>query len=589
MHIKELLSLKGKCAVVIGGGGKIGYPMAEALAEAGATVYIASTQEENYLNAVEQLGAAGLDGRGIRLDQSNEPDVLACLKRIREECKTPDVLINCGVARPMSQFFDDSVEMWDRSMTVNARGLFIVCRAFANAMAAEGGGSIINVASIYGLVAPDPTLYEGTTIQTEPDYPYTKGGMIMFSQYLAAKFAKQNVRVNTVAPGGYFNNQGEPFHSQYCRKVPMGRMAVHDERGGRLSGISSVSVHYWRHCRSGRRFHHHMNRPSILILGAGGMGEKHVRAFGQTARCEIYGFDASHAAIERLQARNAVAGVFTDLHTIPARCFSGAVIATPTDTHLDYARWCLDQAIPFLVEKPIATRVDGLKELIADCKARNLLSGVAFPRRSGAAIQELKRKLRQEGIGELKLIRTNFAQDFRKYRPDYRNTYYAKLASGGGAIMDALSHHINLACYFGGRVRQVNAFHDRLIFEGVEGEDCAFINLRFRNGVLAAIHGNQFQKPNEDFIELVGSAGNLRYERLTGSLTWNMSDSADWHRVEIDGDWNAILRSQAGEFLDAIEGKGTLKTSLEDGLHHLQVALAARLAQEIGSAIEVPE
>lgn len=244
MHIKELFSLNGKCAVVIGGGGKIGFPMAEALAEAGARVYIASTQEENYLNAVEQLGAAGLAARGIRLDQSNEPEVLACLQRIREEYKTPDILINCGVERPMRQFFEDSIEMWDRSMAVNARGLFIVCRAFANAMAAEGGGSIINIASIYGLVAPDPTLYEGTMIQTEPDYPYTKGGMIMFSQYLASKFAKQNVRVNTVAPGGYFNNQGEPFYSQYCRKVPMSRMAVHDDLKGIAVFLASQASQY---------------------------------------------------------------------------------------------------------------------------------------------------------------------------------------------------------------------------------------------------------------------------------------------------------------------------------------------------------
>lgn len=332
-----------------------------------------------------------------------------------------------------------------------------------------------------------------------------------------------------------------------------------------------------------------MNRPSVLILGAGGMGEKHVRAFAQTGRCDIHCFDASEAAIERLQARHAVAGVFTDLQAIPVRFFSGAVIATPTDTHLVYARWCLDHAIPFLVEKPIATREDGLKDLIVDCKARNLLSGVAFPRRSSAAIQELKQKVCHGSIGDLKLIRSNFAQDFRKYRPDYSSTYYAKLASGGGAIMDALSHHINLACYFGGSVRQVSAFYDRLMFEGVEAEDCAFINLRFQNGVLAAIHGNQFQKPNEDFIELVGSTGNLRYERLTGCLTWNMSDSAEWQHTEIDGDWNEILRSQAHEFLDAIEGKGSVKTSLEEGLHHLKVVLAARLSQEKRSVIEVPE
>jgi predicted dehydrogenase len=282
-------------------------------------------------------------------------------------------------------------------------------------------------------------------------------------------------------------------------------------------------------------------------------------------------------------------GIFSDLDAVPVRLFSGAVIATPTDTHLSYAKWCLDQAIPFLMEKPIATYEDGVKELIAECKAQNHVSGIAFPRRSSTAIQQLKHRLSQGDIGELKLIRCNFAQDFRKYRPDYSKTYYARLASGGGAIMDALSHHINLACYFGGGVKQVSAFHDRLMFEGVEGEDCAFINLRFRNGVLAAIHGNQFQKPNEDFIELIGSTGNLRYERVAGKLTWNMCDSTEWQHEDIDGNWDEIVLNQASEFLDAIEKKGGIKTTLDEGLHHLQVVLAARLSQDNGLVIEVPE
>lgn len=244
MHIDELYSLKGKCAVVIGGAGKIGFPMAEALAEAGARVYIVSTNKANYDLAVKKLQDAGLDAVGLELDQSSEPDVLSCIEEIRLSFRSPDILINCGVARPMQNFFDDTVESWDQSMIVNSRGLFITCRAFANAMSMSEGGSIINVASIYGLVAPDPKLYNGTRIETEPDYPYTKGGMIMFSKYLAARFAKKNVRVNVVAPGGYFNNQEEPFLTQYCDKVPIGRMANHNDMKGVAAFLASKASQY---------------------------------------------------------------------------------------------------------------------------------------------------------------------------------------------------------------------------------------------------------------------------------------------------------------------------------------------------------
>lgn len=244
MHIKELFSLSKKCAVVIGGAGKIGFPMSEALAEAGAKVYIVSTQKANYEKAVEKLRLANLDVCGLQMDQSDEKSVLACLEHIGTEEKIPDILINCGVERPMKKFFDDTVETWDRSMEVNARGLFVTCRLFGKAMVKQGGGSIINVASIYGVVAPDQSIYEGTTIQTEPDYPYTKGGMIMFSKYLASLFAKDKVRVNCIVPGGFFNNQAEPFLSCYIRKVPMGRMAYHDDLKGVTVFLASEASSY---------------------------------------------------------------------------------------------------------------------------------------------------------------------------------------------------------------------------------------------------------------------------------------------------------------------------------------------------------
>ncbi|MDP3900351.1 MAG: SDR family oxidoreductase [bacterium] len=245
MNVNELLSLKNKCAVVVGGAGKIGFPMAEALAEAGAQVCIVSTNEEHYSKAVAKLQAQGLNAAGFQMDQSAEESVKSCLRQITEKFKTPDILINCGVERPMTKYFEDTPEAWDRSMAVNARGLFLVCRAFGKAMQKQKSGSIINVSSIYGLVAADPNLYEGTDMhQTEPDYPYTKGGMQMFSKYLASYLGKDNVRVNCIAPGGLFNNQPEPFLSRYVKKVPLGRMAEADDLKGIVVFLASDASSY---------------------------------------------------------------------------------------------------------------------------------------------------------------------------------------------------------------------------------------------------------------------------------------------------------------------------------------------------------
>ncbi len=244
MHITKLFSLKGKCAVVIGGAGKIGFPMAEALGEAGATIFIASRKKENYQNAVKKLNELTIDAHGIELDQSDEEKVIGVIEKIKTKCKIPDILINSGCERPMKKFFKDSVESWDRSMAINSRGLFITCRAFGNAMAAQGNGCIINVTSIYGLIAPDMKIYKGSNFETEPDYPFVKGGTIMFSKYLASYYASKGVRVNCIAPGGFFNYQEEPFLSNYTNKVPLNRMAYHDDLKGVTVFLASRASDY---------------------------------------------------------------------------------------------------------------------------------------------------------------------------------------------------------------------------------------------------------------------------------------------------------------------------------------------------------
>ena len=244
MHINKLFSLKGKCAVVIGGAGKIGFPMVQALSEAGSRVYIASTNMDNYQSAVSKLQSENLDVKGIALDQSSEDSVKSAINIIKEEFKIPDILINSGCIRPMTNFFDDTTDTWDQSMKVNARGMFITCRAFGNAMASDGGGSIINISSIYGMVAPDMSIYEGVDFETEPDYPFIKGGIISFSRYLSSYYSKKNVRVNCISPGGFFNNQKEPFLSKYIAKTPLNRMASHDDMKGVALFLASEASSY---------------------------------------------------------------------------------------------------------------------------------------------------------------------------------------------------------------------------------------------------------------------------------------------------------------------------------------------------------
>jgi NAD(P)-dependent dehydrogenase (short-subunit alcohol dehydrogenase family) len=238
------MSLKGKVALVVGGAGKIGFPLAEGLAEAGAKVYIGSTNTANFSEAVARLLRSGLAAEGVLIDQSDEKSVQAAHQAIAAKGDKISVLVNSGVARPMTGYAKSPTNTWDRSMEVNARGLFLVCREFIPDMQEMGEGSIINVASIYGLVAPDQYIYENVDFETEPDYPYTKGGMIMYTKYLASYHAKEKITANCIAPGGYFNNQPQEFLERYLLKVPMRRMAYADDLKGAAVFLASKAAQY---------------------------------------------------------------------------------------------------------------------------------------------------------------------------------------------------------------------------------------------------------------------------------------------------------------------------------------------------------
>lgn len=316
----------------------------------------------------------------------------------------------------------------------------------------------------------------------------------------------------------------------------------------------------------------------ILIIGIGGIGKKHIRAFLDSG-CRVSCFDLDISRSSDIKSQYEISQFYSDLHAIPSQEFDGAVIATPTDTHVEYAHWCLSRGLPFLLEKPLSIDEAGVSDLLSKSSASKLVAGVAYPRRSSMATREIERILSEGTIGELKIIRSNFSQDYRKYRPDYKDIYYAKLASGGGCLLDALSHHINYVTHFSGDVESVSAFYDRLVFEGCEGEDCGLINLRFKNGMLGSVSGNQFQKPNIDEIEFVGTKGNLVFERVTGKLKWNCSDSSEWNIVSIAEDWSQVMKRQAEDFISALKGDGKPRTTLEDGWHTVQVLLAAKQSQ----------
>lgn len=253
--IDPLFSLTGKTAIVTGALGLIGRHHCQALAQAGANVVAADLDAAGCAKFAATLPTRSL---GLGLDVTSEAALVAARDRILAEFGHIDVLVNNAAINDMfespalaaekSRFESYPLAMWQQSMAVNVTGVFLCSQILGTPMAERGQGSIINVASTYGIVAPDQALYltpDGRQpFYKSPAYPTTKGAVISFTRFLAAYWGPAGIRVNTLSPGGVENNQDEYFVDNYSRRTMLKRMAFPTDYMGAVVFLASDASAY---------------------------------------------------------------------------------------------------------------------------------------------------------------------------------------------------------------------------------------------------------------------------------------------------------------------------------------------------------
>ena len=244
MHVKELLNLKGKIILVTGGAGQYGKCIVEGLAEADGTVITASRNLEAGQKLAKEFNSRGLDVHAMRVDQAEHSSVMTLKEQIRKKFGRLNVFVNNAVSRPMKGY-EDQIEHFEESMKVNATGMMDILREMAYLITKSGGGSIINISSMFGMFGPDLSNYEGTDMgDMPPDYFFHRGGIINITRYLARMLANKNIRTNCISPGGLFNNQPKKFLDNYYKKVPVNRMANNDDIKGLAVLLASDASAY---------------------------------------------------------------------------------------------------------------------------------------------------------------------------------------------------------------------------------------------------------------------------------------------------------------------------------------------------------
>ena len=245
MNVLDLFNLKNKIVLVTGGAGNYGRSITEGLGEAGATVIIASRNLESIEKVAADFRSKGFDVQGMQVDQADTASVLALKTSIQNKFGKLDVFINNAVSRPMKGY-NAPIEQFDESMRVNATGMMFILREMTSLIINSGGGSVINISSMMGMYAPMYSNYDGIPGMGDiaPDYCFHNAGLIMLTRFMAKTHVGKNIRFNCISPGGLFNNQPEKFVENYCKKVPVGRMANNDDIKGLIVLLSSEAGAY---------------------------------------------------------------------------------------------------------------------------------------------------------------------------------------------------------------------------------------------------------------------------------------------------------------------------------------------------------
>lgn len=244
--IRELMNLNGKCALVTGATGGIGKQIATTIAELGGDIIATDKPGSNYSTLLKMIDNTS-ESKVIVVDcdLEDEMDRNNLLETLISSNKNIDILINnaafvgeSNLTGWVEEFESQSIDTWRRAIEVNLTAPFHLSQGLYPKLKSNGGGSIINIASIYAINAPDYSLYKGTDMGNPAAYSASKGGLVQLTRWLSTTLSP-DIRINSVSPGGVYRNQSNKFVKRYEDCTPLKRMAYESDLNGSIAFLAS--------------------------------------------------------------------------------------------------------------------------------------------------------------------------------------------------------------------------------------------------------------------------------------------------------------------------------------------------------------
>lgn len=242
---RDRFDLSGQVTLITGAAGQLGRQFCRTLGQAGAHVVVADLELPGCEATCLALSGESIKATPLAMDVANEASVRSGFDTIAAQLGRLDVLVNSAGIAVFTPFEERAFSEFMRVLEVNVGGTFLCTQAAVRIMRNQpNGGRIVNIGSIYGVVSGDPRIYTDCDRRTSEAYAASKAAVIQMTRYWAVHLAKYRIRVNTLSPGGVFNEQGADFVRNYSARTPMGRMARADELGEALLFLCSEASSY---------------------------------------------------------------------------------------------------------------------------------------------------------------------------------------------------------------------------------------------------------------------------------------------------------------------------------------------------------
>jgi predicted dehydrogenase len=315
-------------------------------------------------------------------------------------------------------------------------------------------------------------------------------------------------------------------------------------------------------------------------VGAGSIGERHLRCFQATGRVEVSVCELNPSLRALMAERYPVKNVFAAYDAALASRPDAVVICTPAHLHVSLAAQAVENGAHVLIEKPLSTTFAGVNELQREVADRGLVSAVAYVYRAHPALAAMRVCIKRGDFGAPVQIVAVAGQNFPSCRPAYRETYYRDRQTGGGAVQDALTHIINAGEWLVGPTDSLVADLAHQLLEGVSVEDT--VHVLTRHGKLMGCFSlNQHQASNETTITVICERGTARFEYHNCRWRWLSEPGGEWHDEPAGPlERDTLFMRQADAFLDAVLTQRPPLCSLAEAAQTLRVNLAILTSAE---------